>query len=171
MNLIKWPVSIFSCYDFITHNLVSYHDTTKPVQFVYKQALKVPNNKPKSSCHHCNVLPKYGFLCWENLINFHNACLIYKTLTILAPPPLNTCQKNVRDKLTRSSLKGDNTVPMRKHPFARQHLQLELPSSGTSSHQIIPLHVTLVSVSLCCLVLPAWLLVTCTVMLIDVQCS
>lgn len=87
----------FHAMIFFTYNTpFKYLVNKKPVQSEYKRALKVLDNKPKIY-HHCNIVPKYGLLCWKNLIHFHNVCLMYKMLNGLAPPPINTfiSQKNV----------------------------------------------------------------------------
>lgn len=47
----------------------------KSVQSVYKQALKVLDNKPKSY-YHCNIRPRYGLLSLENLIQFNRTRLM-----------------------------------------------------------------------------------------------
>ena len=96
------------------------HATTLlPIQSVYKQALKALDGKPRAY-HHCNILPKHKLLSWENLLTFHDTCLIYKILHDLAPPPLSTFirQKNPLNRVTRASLRGDLVPPRRRSPLA-----------------------------------------------------
>ena len=96
------------------------HTTIKSAQSVYKQALKALDNKPKSY-HHCDILPRCGVLCWENLNKFHNSCLIIKILNGLAFPTFTRFifQNNAGDRLTRSSVRGDIVVPRRKTSFGQ----------------------------------------------------
>lgn len=58
----------------------------KPIERLYNRALKILDKKA-FSYHHCKILTKYKLLSFENFIKFKNACLIYKTLHGIAPPP------------------------------------------------------------------------------------
>ena len=78
----------------LTYCLISWAQacctTLKPIQSVYKQALKVIDRKPNS---HCYILRKHEFLSWENLMQYIDACLVFKILNGLAPPPLSIFDK------------------------------------------------------------------------------
>uniref|UniRef100_A0A8C7CP59 Reverse transcriptase domain-containing protein n=1 Tax=Oncorhynchus kisutch TaxID=8019 RepID=A0A8C7CP59_ONCKI len=94
----------------------------KPIQSVYKQALKVLDRKPNSH-HHCHILRKHELLSWENLVQYTDACLVFKILNGLAPPPLNIFVKQKTQtygsRSTRSAMRGDCIVPLRKSTFSK----------------------------------------------------
>lgn len=92
--------------------------TLKPVERLYKQALKTLDKK-SNSYHHCKILTKYKFLSWENLIRFADILLVYKSLHGLAPPLLNEFIKQIQNSSTRSTSRGDCRVPYRKSAFGQ----------------------------------------------------
>jgi len=91
--------------------------TLKPIQSVYKQALKVLDRKP-FRFHHCSILDKHVLLNWENLVTFHDANLVFKILHGFAPPPL-TAFFTQGSRLTRSVSSNNLTVPLRKSSFGQ----------------------------------------------------
>lgn len=92
--------------------------TLQPVERLYKQALKTLDKK-SNYYHHCNILVKYGFLNWENMIKFANMLLAYKIFHGLAPPPLSEFIKQNQVTSTRASARGDCKIPYRKTSFAQ----------------------------------------------------
>ena len=92
--------------------------TSKPIQSVYKQALKVLDKKPNSH-HHCYILRKHELLSWENLVQYADVCLVFKILNALAPLPLSIFVKqktqNHGSRSTRSAMRGDCIVPKEKY--------------------------------------------------------
>lgn len=94
--------------------------TMKPILSLYKQALKVLDRKPHTY-HHCHILSKYRILSWENLTKYTDACLLFKVLNGKARPPLSTFvkQKTSRNRSTRSTQRGDCTVPFRSSSFSQ----------------------------------------------------
>jgi len=59
----------------------------KPIEQLYKRAIKVFDRKP-NSYHHCTILEKHNFLSFDNFKSFKSICFIYKCLHGLAPPSL-----------------------------------------------------------------------------------
>ena len=96
--------------------------TLKPIQSVYKQALKVLDRKPNSH-HHCHILRKHELLSWGNLVQYTDACLVFKILNGLAPPPLSIFVKQKSQtygsRSARSAMRGDCIVPLRKSTFSK----------------------------------------------------
>lgn len=95
--------------------------TRKPIEPLYNKALKVFDKKPLSS-HHCNILAKHKLLSFNNLIDFEEACLVYKAFHGLAPPPLNKFIKQRADsslsaRATRASTRGDCDIRRRRTTF------------------------------------------------------
>ena len=108
----------------LTYCLTSWGQTNsstlKPLATLYKQTLKVLDQKPNRS-HHCTILNKHNILSWEDLIKYRNIVLVYKILHNTAPPPLNSLvtQRNNTRLTTRSSTRGDLSVPFRKSTFGQ----------------------------------------------------
>ena len=103
----------------ITYCLISWsntHSTTiKPLEILYKQALKILDKKTYHY-HHCSILRKYQLLTWDNLIKFKNISLIYQIRHGLAPPPL--CDfihfRSSEVRVTRGAMREDCIIPRRK---------------------------------------------------------
>ncbi len=108
----------------LTYCLTSWthakNTTLKPILSLYKQALKVPDRKPNTH-HHCHLLRKYKILTWENLTNYTDACLLFKILNGMAPPPPSAFvkQKTSDNRSTRSAQRGDCVVPFRSSSFSQ----------------------------------------------------
>ena len=106
----------------------SYADTTviKPIEQIFKKAIEVLDKKP-NSYHHCNILAKYNLLSFSNFIHFKGACLIYKCLNGLAPPPLMEIihRKRVTGHSTRSISRGDCVVVFRETTFSQNTLSIK----------------------------------------------
>ena len=94
------------------------------VESLYKQTLKVLDNKPRSY-HHCFIISKYNLLSIDNLKIFADLCLVYKILNGLAPPPLRvfitTMDENIDEnrRITRSVTRGDCAVSFRNSTFTQ----------------------------------------------------
>ena len=108
----------------ITYCLISWsnaHSTAmKPLESLYKQALKTLDKKPFRH-HHCHILRKYKLLSWENLITYKNICLVYKIMHGSAPPPLSGFIqfKSSATRATRGAAKKDCTIPFIKTTFSQ----------------------------------------------------
>ncbi len=65
---------------------------------------------------------KYNILSWENLIVYSDLCPLYKIKYGLAPPVLNQFVSVAPDgcRLTRSAVRGDCVVPLRKSGFSQR---------------------------------------------------
>ncbi len=61
--------------------------TLKPIETLYKQTLKILDQKP-ISYHHCNIIIKYNLFNFDSFLHYLDACLIFKISHGLAPPPL-----------------------------------------------------------------------------------
>lgn len=93
----------------------------KPLESIYKNALKILDKKTKQY-HHCFILNKYGLLNFENLVSLYQIQLVYKIVHNLAPPPLKAFVHLVADttkRVTRSRTRGECTIPSYKTAFAR----------------------------------------------------
>jgi len=97
----------------------------KPIQQLYKRAIKVFDRKP-NSYHHCTILEKHHFLSFDNLKSFKSMCFIYKCLHGLAPPPLGEFihRKNT-GRSTRSETRGDCEVHRRRTTFGQNVLSVK----------------------------------------------
>ena len=98
------------------------HTTTlQPLAIIYKQTLKVLDQKPNST-HYCTILNRLKLISWEDTIKYKNICLIHKILHNKAPPPLNWFidQRDPSIQPTRSTTRGDLTVPYRQSTFSKQ---------------------------------------------------
>jgi hypothetical protein len=130
-------------------------DVTEPDVYVsvclcVKQALKVIDRKPNSH-HHCYILRKHELPSWETLVQYTDACLVFKILNSLAPPPpLSTSVKQTTQtygsRSTRSAMRGDCIVALRKSTFSKSvfsvrasHVWNTLPSD-TQLHHISHFH-------------------------------
>ncbi len=94
--------------------------TQKPILFLHNEAYKVLNRKP-NTYHHCNILVKYDILSWDNWIKYNDGCLMFKILNGKAPPPLGVFikQKNLNNRSTRSTQRGDCEIPFRSISFGQ----------------------------------------------------
>ena len=97
----------------------------KPIESLYKKALKTLHKKP-FSFHICKTLTKYNFLSFENVKTFRFACFIDKSLHGLAPPPLNEFIKKMtlRGMSTRAPDRGDCEIPHRRTTYGRNVLSV-----------------------------------------------
>ena len=100
--------------------------TLKPIEQLYKSALKVFDRKPHSY-HHCNILQRYRFLSFANFKVFKQVSIIYKTLNGLCPPPLKEFIKRKPDRglNTRAITRGDCEVPYRVTAFGKNTLSVQ----------------------------------------------
>ncbi len=100
--------------------------TIKPIEQLFKRAIKIFDKKP-NSFHHCTILEKHHLLSFGNFRNFKNACLVYKCLNGLAPPPLMEFIHRKRDSGhgTRSVSRGDCEIGFRKTTFSQNVLSIK----------------------------------------------
>ena len=82
--------------------------TLRPLESLYKNTLKTLDRKA-NSYHHCHILQKYNLFNCVNFKHFADACLIFKVLHGLAPPPLSQfiTQKDSNSRATRATTRGD----------------------------------------------------------------
>lgn len=128
---------IFSHIEYcITSWSLAAGTTLKPIESLFKKAIKVLDRKP-NSFHHCTVLDKYGLLSFDNFIYFKIVCLIYKVLHGLAPPPLKDFikSKTVTGMGTRATARGDCEVSHRRTTFGQTVLSVK----GTHYWNRLPL--------------------------------
>ncbi len=50
--------------------------TLKPIETLYKQTLKILDQKP-ISYHHCNIIIKYNLFNFDSFLHYLDACLIF----------------------------------------------------------------------------------------------
>ena len=115
-------------FSHITYCLTTWSQASntalKPLLSLYKQTLKVLDKKPKHY-HHCQILTKYKFLNWENLIKYTDSCLMYKILHKLAPPVLRQFVNTGSTACTRSAVRGDCILPLRKSAFSQSAFSIK----------------------------------------------
>ena len=93
--------------------------TLKPLETLYKQTLKVLDQKPNSS-YYCTILHKHKLLSWEDVIKHRNICLLFKILHGFAPPPLNSLiNQRSTFQINRSTTRGDLSIPQKKSTFGQ----------------------------------------------------
>uniref|UniRef100_A0AAR2J957 Reverse transcriptase domain-containing protein n=1 Tax=Pygocentrus nattereri TaxID=42514 RepID=A0AAR2J957_PYGNA len=109
----------------ITYCFTSWSQTSlsilKPIESLYKQALKILDRKP-NSYHHCHIVQKYNLLSFDSFKHLLDACLMFKILYGLAPPPLRQFikQKDSRGSMvTRAFTRGDCIVQYRRSKFGQ----------------------------------------------------
>lgn len=93
----------------------------KPLESLYKSALKIHDKKPRRY-HHCHILNKYEILNFENLIKHSNVCLLFKIIHNAAAPPLKkyvTLCSEKSTRTTRSVTRGECSVLQRKTAFGK----------------------------------------------------
>ena len=94
--------------------------TLKPIESLYKQTLKTLDQKP-NRYHHCHIVQKYNLFNFDSFTQFADACLIFKVLNGLAPPPLKEFigQRESGGRTTRATTRGDCKVPFRRSVFGK----------------------------------------------------
>ncbi len=126
----------------ITYCLTSWFNThdivLKPLELLYKQALKILDKK-QFSFHHCHILNTYNLLSWENISKFKNVCLVYKIMPGSAPPPLADFIKfkSIENRVTRGAAKGDCIIPYRKTLFGQAIFSFRASHLWNSIPQLI----------------------------------
>ena len=93
----------------------------KPLESIYKTALKIHDKKPRRY-HHCHILNKYDILNFDNLIKHANVCLLFKIIHNSVAPPLKkyvTLCSEKSSRTTRSVTRGECSVPQRRTVFGK----------------------------------------------------
>ena len=109
---------IFSHFEYcITSWSYASAEALKPIKSLFKRALKALDRKPLTY-HYCKILPKYSLLSFENFVSFKTACLTYKILHGLPPPPLEEFIKLNTTRVTRATTRGDYAIPHESNTFA-----------------------------------------------------
>ena len=117
---------VFSHIDYcLTSWSLACTTALKPIESLYKKALKTLDKKP-ISFHICKILKKYNFFSFHNFKTFRFACFIYKSLNGLAPPPLNEFikKKALGGMSTRACVRGDCDIPHRRTTYGRNVLSV-----------------------------------------------
>ena len=111
--------------------------TLKPLETLYKQTLKVLDQKPNSS-YYCTILHKHKLLSWEDVIKHRNICLLFKILHGFAPPPLNSLiNQRSTFQINRSTTRGDLSIPQKKSTFG----QLSFSFKAIPNWNSLPTHI------------------------------
>ena len=87
------------------------HKLIKQLCYHYEQALM---DHKANRYHHCLIVQKHNLFSFENCRNFSDACLIFKVLHGLAPPPLCQFIKRKDNRVTRATTRGDCILQYRK---------------------------------------------------------
>ena len=82
----------------------------KPITSIYKQAIKIMDQKPMR-WHHCGIIRKHNLFTFENFVAFCNIKLVFKCLHNLVSPLLCGLVKRrpSSGRVTRASENGDCT--------------------------------------------------------------
>uniref|UniRef100_A0A8C1L0A4 Reverse transcriptase domain-containing protein n=1 Tax=Cyprinus carpio TaxID=7962 RepID=A0A8C1L0A4_CYPCA len=100
--------------------------TVKPIISLYKQALKIMDQK-QMKWHHCIILKKYNLLSYDSFIKLSFIKLIFKCVNNLAPAVL--CQyvtkTNTNGITTRGSANGNCRVAQRKTTFGQSSFSVK----------------------------------------------
>ncbi len=99
----------------------AHQSSVKTIECLYNRAWKVLDKK-RIRYHHCQILSKYKILSFANLISLHFVKLVFKCLNNAAPTPLCkiiTRQQSGTRSITRSALKGNCSIPVRRTSFAQ----------------------------------------------------
>ena len=92
----------------------------KPILSLYKQALKILDQKP-IRWHHCLIVKKYNLLSFENFMKLSSLKLIFKCANNLAPAVLCpfVTKISTRRVATRGAVNGNCIAAVRKTSFGQ----------------------------------------------------
>ncbi len=99
----------------------AHQSSVKTIECLYNRAWKVLDKK-RIRYHRCQILSKYKILSLANFISLHFVKLVFKCLNNAAPTPLCkiiTRQQSGTRSITRSALKGNCSIPVRRTSFAQ----------------------------------------------------
>ena len=101
--------------------------TMKPIVSIYKQAIKIMDQKPMK-WHHCRILRKHNLLTFENVINLSILKLFFKCLnnhgsTLLSEVAIR--RQSSHRATTRASTCGDCLIPQCKTSFCQSALSVK----------------------------------------------
>ena len=99
-----------------------FKTSLKPLESLNKRALKIHDKKPRLY-HHCNILNKYIFFSFDNLIKFNQISSLFKIIHNLSAPPLRkfiTLSAEQISRSTRSTVRGECIVPRCRTTFGQQ---------------------------------------------------
>lgn len=121
-------------FSYITYCYTTWSHTSEPLKSLFKRTLKIMDKKPQHD-HYCNILSKYNILDFDSYQIFMDACLIFKVLNGLAPPPLRDfIGKKTRDGV---NTRGDWNTQRRRTKFG----QLVGSIRGSQTWNTLPGHV------------------------------
>uniref|UniRef100_A0A3P9IXE9 Reverse transcriptase domain-containing protein n=1 Tax=Oryzias latipes TaxID=8090 RepID=A0A3P9IXE9_ORYLA len=129
-------------FSHITYRLTTWSQTNestlKPLKSLFKRTLKVLDKKPLRY-HYCDILTKYGIMDFESYKMCMDACLIFKVLNGLAPPPLlDFLSKKINVGIgTRALTRGDCNVQRRRTKFSQTVVSIR----GTQLWNTLPQHI------------------------------
>lgn len=115
--------------------------TLKPVVAIYKQAIKIMDQKPMR-WHHCGILRKHNLLAFENLIIYINIRLVFKCLYNYVSPLFSALIKrrlSSSQMNTRASYNGDCIVPRCTTSFGQSAFSVK----GVNLWNTLPTHLKL----------------------------
>ena len=76
----------------------------RPIEVLYKQALKVMDRKSLKH-HHCNILSKYKLLSFDSLVLLSGVRFVFRIIYNATTPPLRSFFQLRREQHSRSALK------------------------------------------------------------------
>uniref|UniRef100_A0A8C6PUA8 Reverse transcriptase domain-containing protein n=1 Tax=Nothobranchius furzeri TaxID=105023 RepID=A0A8C6PUA8_NOTFU len=101
--------------------------TLKPIVLIYKQAIKIMDQKPLK-WHHCRILRKHNLLTFENFINFSTLRFFFNCLNDKLSKLFSTVairRRSSHRTITRASTCGDCLVPRCKTSFGQSALSVK----------------------------------------------
>ena len=93
----------------------------RPLEVLYKQALKVMDRKSLKH-HHCNILSKYKLFSFDSLVLLSRVRLVFRIIHNSTTPPLRGFFQFRREQSCRNSRSASNadlTIPLRRTAFGR----------------------------------------------------
>ena len=124
-------------FSHLSYSITSWSQSSqsilKPISSIYKQAIKIMDQKPMR-WHHCSVLIKHNLFSFENFISYCNINLVFKCLNKLTAPlfsALVSRRQNTR-RTTRASSNGDCIVPTCRTTFGQTAFSIKGPNLWNS---------------------------------------
>ena len=92
----------------------------KPITSIYKQAIKIMDQKPMR-WHHCGIIRKHNLFTFDNFVTYSNINLVFKCLHNHVSPLFSRLvgRRQNSGRATRASTNGDCIVPKCKNSFGQ----------------------------------------------------
>ena len=111
-------------FSHLSYSITSWSQSSqtvlKPITSIYKQAIKIMDQKPMR-WHHCGILRKHNLFTFENFVIYCNTNLVFKCLHNHVSPLFSglVARRQNTGRATRASTNGDCIVPKCKNSFGQ----------------------------------------------------